>query len=398
MRSLRRLAAASALLLALEAPAASLPGDPPEKLKSYVVDGAFSVETRLKAAVDLAREGPVLLGDALVELGEKAKDPANIDFLVKYVCSEEVRAFRLLGTWAAWQSSPDGVVAAFLKMAEAEDDKQAARAVEAAGLAAPLGKDRAVYARFLEIARGPRVFPGIEAARAANRLMDRRLTRDIVAAAVEAVDNHVRKHLVWAVMDLEGEKGAQKTFEGMKGRPGDAGKGAKECAEIVLDKASEEFAWRPQVLREAADWWRKGRPAGGALEVTIGDRSTKDKVAGWAAELRATAPAWGCFADSVLHKVNLRTTKEPEIFDVKKKTLFIDAAEIARVESDWQGSYVLSRDACIALCGILGEPSTGHRGWEPAYVEIHAFYKTTKRNAGKLEEFVDKAGAGKPWP
>ncbi|MCK6482272.1 MAG: hypothetical protein HUU06_08535 [Planctomycetaceae bacterium] len=396
---LRLLLLAGALLLpAGPSPAAPPPADPPEKLKAVVVDGAFSVETRLKAAVDLARAGPALLGDALVELGEKAKDPANLDFLVRYVCSEEVRHLRVLGAWAAWQTNPEGAAAAFLAAASAEDDKQAGRAVDAAGLILPLGKDRSLVPRLVEIATGPRVYPGIEAARALNRIAEPRLLRDIVAAAVQAVDNHVRKHLVWIVVDLEDEKGAARIFEGMKGKKGEEGENAKECWNIVLDRGSEPFTWRRTALKEVGDWWKKGRPPGGAVTVGIGDKGTQEKVGGWIKELEKEAPAWAGLVHATLHRIDLRTNKAAQIFDAKKKSLFIDAAEIARCETPWQGAYVLARDGCIALCAILGEPDTGHRGWEPAYFDIHSFYKTTKRNAGGLEEFVDKAIGGKPWP
>jgi hypothetical protein len=341
-----------------------------------------------------------MLGDTLLEMAEKQKSPGNLNLLVAFTLQEDVRHLRLLATYAAWQSAPDAVMAAFLDKAADGDDKHAMRAVEAAGLIAPLLKDRTAYAKILEVARGERVYPGIEAARALNRAMDRRLEREIVDAACRTPDNHVRKHLVWAVMDLEGdEKPASRIFEPLRGRQGPAGKNADECVQILLDKLAAPFEWNPSALKGTAEWWKSGRPKGPQTEIGFRDDESKAKVGGWFAGLKKEAPAWENLVNSVLHKVVLRTNqREPDIFDLKKKALAIDGTEMARCETDWQGAYVLARDAGIGLCAILGEPAAGHRGWEPAFVEIHSFMKSTRHSAGKLDAFVDGKIGEKPWP
>jgi len=389
---------ALALLLPAAPPPAAAAADPPEKLRDTVLEGAMQDETRLRAASSLSTKDPEMLGGALLELGEKRKDPRNLAFLAKYACSEEVRHLRVLAIWAAWQTAPEGALAPFVDRSAADDEKQAARAAEALGLLAPVLKDRTAYARLFEVARGPKTFAGIEAARAVDRAMDRRNNRDLVDAICTAPDNHVRKHLVWALMDLEKERGAKAILEPLRGRQGSAGKNAAEAVDILLDKQADDFEWRPQVLREVPDWWKAGRPKGAKTEIAIGDADTRAKVQGWVDELAKSAPAWGHLVGSVLHKIAIRASKAPEIFDVKKKALYIDAGEIAQAETPWQGAYILARDANIALCGILGEPATGHRGWEPAFVEVHSFYRTTKKSAGKIEDFVDERVAKKPWP
>lgn len=394
----RLLLAGLAALALLPRPAAAPAADPPEKLREVVVGAAFLDENRLRAAAQLSQARPDMLGDALVALGEKEKDARNLNFLAKYATQEEVRHLRVLAVWAAWQTSPEGVAAAFVERTTQEDEKVAARAVDAIGLVAPLGKDRSCYARLFEIVREGTPVVAIEAVRAINRTMDRRHLRDVLDAICTVSDNHVRKHLVWMVLDTEGERGAGKMLDSLKGRPGEAGKNGVEATEILKDKQSEAFAWNPQALKDVPDWWKKGRVAGGAVAVNIGDPETREKVQGWIEELKTTAPAWESLVTSTLHRIALRVQKEPEIFDAKKKVLLLDAGEIARCETPWQGAYVLSRDACIALSALLGEPSTGHRGWEPAYVDIHSFYRTTKRSAGKLGDFVDAAIAKKPWP
>ena len=353
---------------------------------------------RLKAAAALSLSGPELLGNALLELGEKKKDPRNLAFLVSYACAEETRHLRLVAVWAAWQTSPEGVIAAFLGKTTGDDEKSVARAADAVGLLAPVLRDKTSYPRLLEIARGGKTFAAIEAARALDRASDPRLLRDIVDAVCTVGDNHVRKHLAWVVLDLMGDKNARSTLEPLKGKPGDAGKNAAEGVNILLDKQAVQVAWRPLVLREVPDWWRKGRPKDLKVDIAIGDADTKAKVQTWLDFLAKEAPAWGHLVGSALHCIALDSKKDTAIFDLKKMTLHINASEIARCEIPWQGAYVISRDACIAMCGILGEPDGGHRGWEPAYVEMHSFYKTTKKPAGSLAEFVDAAVEKKPWP
>ena len=73
-------------------------------------------------------------------------------------------------------------------------------------------------------------------------------------------------------------------------------------------------------------------------------------------------------------------------------------AEIAQCETDWQGAYVLARGAGVALTTILGEPPTGHRGWEPAYLDLYGFMKVTKHAVGTPAEFLDESMGKRPWP
>jgi hypothetical protein len=429
----------AALLAALLAALAA--GAPPAtaaedaaKLREQVLEGAFQVDTRLKSARALEKQDPELLGAALLELAEGRKNPANLEFLVSLATEQDTRLLRLLAVHAAWQSDPTKAAAAFLDRVGPAgdpsgggkilgDDRAAARAVEGAGLVAAVQKDRAAIARLVEIAKGwevpetgggagpktegkkvdvprrVRVLPGIEAARAVNRFMDPRTVRDLLLAAVTTPNNHVRKHLVWAVLDLAGSvRSADKLFEPLRARPGAAGRNAAECGEILADGESKPFDWNPLALKEVPVLWKTGRPAGLETQVGWKDPEIQKKIAGWFAALRKDTPAWGHYASSVLPTITLRTAQSPEIFDRKARALLIDASEIAKCESDWQGSYVLARDAGIAFCAVLGEPSSGHRGWEPAYVDVYAFMKASRQSVGSLEEYVDQAISGKPWP
>ena len=388
----------AAALLAHPVPAGRALGDDAPKLRDTVLDNSLRDESRLKAAKELAKKDPEMLGGALMALGEK-KNAINLPFLVSIVVQEPARHFRLAATWAAWQSSPDGAAAAFLEKAALEDDFQAIRAIEAVGMIAPVAKDRTVYPKLLEITKGPRVYPGIEAARAVNRAMDSKLQRDLVLAACNAEDNHVRKHLVWAVLDLAGdERAATRIFEAMFARPGKEGKNANECVEVLKDKNAKAHAWKPLALKDVPAWWKSGRPKGVKTVVDFADDATNAKVETWFAELKKMTPVWDHLVNSSIPRISFRRSKDPEIFDLKKMTIELDASEVARAETPWQGTYVLVRDSFIALTTQFGEPCTAHRGWEPAYVDVYAYMKATDRASQKFADFVEESIAKKPWP
>ncbi len=387
------------------APAATAaPEDDAAKLREKVLDSASTEKDRLKAAQALARVAPEQLGGALVEIGEKQKSAVNLPFLVAYDVQEETRHLRYVATWAAWMSAPDKAAEAFLETTGGDDERTAIRAIEAAGLVAGVQKDKpgfdkAVWDKLIELAKGTRVTAGIEAARALDRAMDPRLLEKLKEACCAAADNHVRKHLVWAVLDLVGsDRTTTKAFEQMRGRPGELGKNAEECINILLDKQATPFKWTPDALKDAAAWWKGGRPKDLACEPTMKDKNMKDKIQGWFDEMKKKTPAWENFTVSVLHHIAFRTDKAFEIYDLKKKTLMLDASEIAQCDNNWKGSYVVARDAGIGMCALLGEPSRDHRGWEPAYVDLYCFMKDNKMVVGKLQEWIDEQIAKKPWP
>jgi hypothetical protein len=405
MRVLRALALLVPLSLASAAGAVPPPAPADEgtaKLREQVLDGALMEANRLKAALALERADPELLGNALLEMGEKQKSAGNLPFLVAFTMKEEARHLRYVAAWAAWSSAPEAAAAAYLdKVGTSEDEKGEVRAVEAAGFVAGAQKDRAALKRLLEIAKGPQATAAIEAARAVNRSMDRRMLQDAYEAACGAKDNHARKHLVWAAMDLCGsDRQAQKTFEGMRGKPGEIGRNASECAAILLDKQAVPFEWKPDALKDAPAWWKVGRPKDLKCEFAVNDKDkeTKDKLQSWFDEAKKGSPAWGHYAASSLHRIARRTDKAYEIYDLKKKTLSIDSSEILQCDNPWKGSYVLCRDSGIAFSAQMGEPSRDHRGWEPAYVDLHSYMKACRQAVGKLQDWVDECVAKRPWP
>ena len=140
-----RLALGALLLVAAALPSrppARALGEDPAKLRDQVLDGSFMDDTRLKAARELEKADPELLGGALLDLADK-KHSGNLNFLVAFTLQEQARHLRLAATYAAWQSAPDRAAAAFLEKTEVEDDRQAVRAIEAVGLVAAVTKDRA---------------------------------------------------------------------------------------------------------------------------------------------------------------------------------------------------------------------------------------------------------------
>ena len=116
------------------------------------------------------------------------------------------------------------------------------------------------------------------------------------------------------------------------------------------------------------------------------------------AEMKKDVPGWEHYARSVLHRFVYRADKDFEVFNLKKLTFNIETSEVQRCESPWQGAYVLARSAGIAFSSQFGEPSRDHRGWEPAYTDLHSFMKSTRHPPGKLAEFVGECLAKKAWP
>jgi hypothetical protein len=369
-----------------------------QKLREEILEGAFQDETRLKAARLLEKADPELLGATLLELSEGKKNPANLPFLATYATELDTRLLRTMAIHAAWQSDPTKACARFLEKLP-EDDRMAARAVEAAGLIAAVQKDKAAIPRILEVARTPRVLPGIEAARAVNRMMDKFSVKDLVRAGLETPNNHVRKHIVWATLDLMGDtRDAKGLFEKYEGAKEPAGKNAKECVQILEDGESKPFAWNPAALKSVPAFWRTGRPKNLQPEIIWKDEEIRTRFTVGFAELKKNSPAWGHYASSVLAKITIRAPAGPEIFDPKEKILLITSAEMTNAESDWQRSYVLARDAGIVFCALLGEPSAGHRGWEPAYTELWGYMKASRQQVGSPTEYIDSMMDKRPWP
>jgi hypothetical protein len=389
----------AALALSLAAavplfPAAAAPQDA-AALRSRFLDGSLDGEPRAKAGLALLAKDPEALGTAIAELAKK-KDPGNLGALVPLGCRIAPRHLRCLAVAAARDSDAAGAMAAFLERTAATDLAERIRAVEAVGLLLPGSKDKAAQAKLVEIARTGAPLAAIEAIRGLSRPRDARLEKEFLEMCASVADNHVRKHAVWAVLDLSGERVAEKKIEMMAKRPGDAGRMAKEAVEILKDKEEKPFEWDPQPLKRIAEWWAAGRGAPGKSEVSIGDVEMKGKVGTFVAELRTTAPGWGHLVECAFSTITLGAPGEPMV-DMKVRALRVRASEVNQCGNAWQGAYVLSRDALIGLQAVLGEPFEDHRGWEPAYVDIHAFQVETKRSPGTLPEFVNEIVGRKPW-
>ncbi|MHC4923946.1 MAG: hypothetical protein ACYTG4_07685, partial [Planctomycetota bacterium] len=181
-------------------------------------------------------------------------------------------------------------------------------------------------------------------------------------------------------------------------RRDDTGARAKEALELLMDEQALPFkGWKADTLKDIPGWWKKGRKKNLEPLITIKDAETKKKVESFLAELDTTVPQWGHLVRSTVHNISLRTRQQEMVFDPKNKTLFVTASELLRCQTPWQGAYVLSRYSTMGLGAVMAEPLDGHRGWEPAYVQMHAFYRATKRMAGKLDTFVEDAVDSKPW-
>ncbi len=396
---MRRLLLAGLLALGAGAPLAAAPparavDDPAELRKTVEAPG--DAAARVKAATSLAKVDPESLGDALLAVA-KAKRPEDVPFLVDLALKTDVRHLRTLAVHAAWRAGPEAALAAFRERTAGDDLKASLRAVEALGLVAAAQKDRSAQARLLEILRGPKEALAVEACRAIARSGDKSLGGEVADAVSTVGDEHVRKHAVWTLQDLIGKKNAQARLASMKFRPGDPGKRAGEGEQIVLDEEEKEFAWDPAALSKVPAWWEKQRPKGLKPEIAIGDKDMRERIQAFLEFLAKKAPAWDHFARSSFAKIQLRTGADRVLVDPEKGVLMFPVNEILQVNQDWKGGYLLARDACMVFQAALGEPHLAHRGWEPAYVEMHSYYLNIRETAGEFWKFVTEAVAKKPW-
>jgi hypothetical protein len=397
--SSRRVTFALALLGALLCGLRGAHAQDAEGLKINILDASLQEAPRLKAAMSLQKKAPDVLMEVILELSAK-KDPFHLPLLVGIAVQAETRLLRLAAVHAAHASSPDGCLAAFLERTTATDDKQVMRAIEAVGLLyAPLKtKNPEVVMRLDVLARGQAVLPAIEATRALSRCGDKRVLGLYKELVVGVADDHVRKHTVWGLQDLLGDgRKTEGVLEPLRGRKGEEGPRAKEALEILADAEELPFKWNALSFNAIPDVWGKRLKNDSPL-VTIGDPGSKQKVQGWIDELRKHSPLWHQFVATVISRIDFRPSAEDRVYDPVKRIMFLVPNEMAQCESNWQGSYVLVRSAAIGLGALLGEPASGHRGWEPAYVELHAYYLVDgSRPPGTLNEFIEKNLGRKGW-
>jgi hypothetical protein len=367
----------------------------PVALRARLLDGSLDAEPRVKAGFALLSKDPEALGTALAEMGKK-KDAAAVPVLVGLAVKIAPRHLRLLATAAAKEADGPAALTAFLGRTGASDMGERVRAVECAGLLFPLSKDKDAQAKLLELARTGPPLVAIEAIRGLSRSPDAKLEKEMLDLCVTVGDDHVRKHAAWAVLDRAGERNSLKKVESMKGRPGEAGARAVEAAEVLRDAEERPFEWDPQPLKRVLAWWSAGRSTPGRIEINIGDKETKEKVDGFLAELRTTVPAWAHLVECAFGTVALGGPTDP-LVDYKSKAVRVRASEILQCQTNWQGAYVLVRNAGIAISEMVGEPFEDHRGWEPSYQDVHAFQIDTKRAPGALPDFVGGMVGKKPW-
>lgn len=398
MSPLRTVALLAMAVVAILLPADAFAQEMDPHLRT-VKDASADSGKRVKAAKSLEEKSPDLLVEAFLEMAHR-KEPFNTEFLAQYVLGGETRLLRLAAVHAAMGCDPEGALKAFVLLADAEDEKAACRAIEAVGyLYAPLkSKDTTILDHLVGIANGTRILPAIEATRALSRCGDRRLAKTFQDLVVSAPDDHVRKHAVWGLQDQLGtDRKVEKLLIPLKGRKGDEGANAAEGLEILKDKEELPFTWNVMGLKNLPDIWGKRSPSG-RPEVIIGDKITAEKVEGWIEHLSKMSPAWAQLLGTVATKIQFRPASEDRIYDPAKRMMFLTGQDVSMCETNWQGAYVISRNACMALGALLEEPSANHRGWEPSYVEMHTFYLADREHPpGNLTEFVEDNVKRKPW-
>jgi hypothetical protein len=386
--AIRPLRAAAAILLASAAAAPA----PAEDAKANPLRGPDIPSLVAKAAEMKAKDVPGLVA-ALADLAADRKDRGtDLDFAIEFAVRETDRGLRLLALDAARKIDRKGAAERLRKRLAEKDVVRVALAAEALG---HLGSAEDVPP-LLETMKGPSEIAACAAATSLARLASGKDTDEIALAGVMHAEDHVTYHAAWAVQDIvKKPKAAVAKFEKLASKK-DYSIRATATVALLQDKLAEPHVWGDS-LAEA----RKlllAAPASVPVKGTVPDSAKAVEAAlVW---LREKMPSHELLLRAAVKQINVpgptgetRPDAMTESIDVSLQ----DAAKEPRTIA-----YFLHRAAVVVFQKRIGEPSFGHRGWEPGIFDSYDVCVVAKlydAGPGGLtrERFVRQILGNRPW-
>lgn len=379
---------AALLVLALLAMPAR--GDELEDLRKTFLEGEDSGD-RVSAGIKLALAAPDAFATAVEEAVERLKE-GDERILATVAVKLKVRHLRLLLAWAADQWK-DLAVPAFLARVDNDYPLETMRAIEAIGFVG--AGDGAAMTRLYELLRNPDELIAVEAARAIARVGTKRDAAEVAKNTVEVDNSHVRVHLAWAVQDLVGGRsGALKMFARYAGRNDTIGYRGKEAMAIIDDDLAppEKYKVKLETIRSFFN------PRGGTKPPPVdAPKEEKERIEKALQEIYRKSPAWYHMICSSVKRI--KVTGEPEFFDFPNSVLNLKFAELIKWDRSELIEYYLVRYACILFLARMGDPQTGHRGWEEGFIEdwLYAMEHTMIALDEDLRAYVKERLKASPW-
>ena len=391
IQTILALAAALAVALVLSPVPAHAGGDPPP---AHPLRGSD-----LKAVIDRAEELRTkdvrAFGKLLISLGDPAPQRGvDLDFLVEYSVREPSRALRMLAIEAADRIDAAGAATAFLKKAtEEKNPYRVVLALEAVGL---VGGKQHVTA-VLPLMKSPSEMIACAAADTIARIGTNKDADAVIDAGLTHPESHVSDHAAWAVQDLlKSQKTALERFQKIASKKSDPRNiRAEATAALIADKAADPHKWVSPF--EAA---RKALLAAPDDVVVKGQGKNAEDVKAAIDWIKEKLPADHWLFCAAVKQVNVPGAAEETRPNVDDLTLDVRLADSVLPPN--KIAYLIQRQAVVLWRKKIGEPSKGHRGWEPGIIDSYDLCVVARLyDAGpgglSRERFVTQILGGRPW-
>jgi hypothetical protein len=385
----------AALAAALLPLAAALGGDPPAAgpPAAGALDGADAA-ARIAKADELEKSDVAALAKAITALGASKGNEADREFLCAYALGERSRLLRILALEALAHVDKKASAQFFKGKADGKDALQTVVALEALGhLGAKEDLGTAV-----ELIKSPDVIVAVAAADCAARLASSKDLDAIAEAGLAHPSEHVTDHTAWAVLDLlKKPKVAADYYEKKQTKKGDARSirvGA--TAALLRDGRTPPQEWKDS-LTAAKDLVQK---APVSIEVAATSEEWKKNIAAALEWLKTNMPANELLVRAAAKKIEAPGKKKDSWLDVPG--CIIQVPPDRAVWKPNQLALHLFWMGTVLWQARIGEPSLGHRGWEPAISDVWDLCVVAKlydAGPGGLPraKFVEDQVAKHPW-
>lgn len=329
-----------------------------DALAKTLVSGTDADE-RVAAGIKLAGTDPNAYAAALDDL-VKEKREGDVKILASIGVKLKPATTRLYTVWAA--SRLDGAADAFAFKIDNDHPYESMRAIDALGY---LG-DPSVVDKLMFQLRSQKELIGVQAARALCRVATKKQAKDLVDAALDIDNEHVRQHICWTLKDvLKSSKAAGGMFARYQGDRGTVGFRAKEALSFLQDDET-----RPENYKEKLDTVKDffGKRSGVKAPPVSGPEEYRVPVEKALADLEKEAPDWFHLVATAVKEITI--TGSEDLFDVNRQVINLRLRDLVNWKEEdgtfrtQLASYYLIRYATIIFLSKMGDPSEGHRGWE----------------------------------